>query len=141
MKPNIHYTQFDQTINPVFPYQVIDVGLTDAGCNTCQKLVTDAVLKTGHSLGEHLRFASSLVAYDFISFNANQRRHIAQFAQFPRHRVSDEMTIRENLKISVRVMRENLQQLWMHKGFATKNAKKAVSQLLGFINYPIDRFD
>src|SRR5207253_1888333 len=131
VKPRVHHTHVDQPVEPFFTEQ-IEIGLAKARADTGHDFVLQAVLQPLHRLAEHALAAAALVADDLISFDADQRRDVAELAKLPRDFVGNEMAIREDLEIAIAVIAENLQDFGMHERLAAEDAEERIAHRLRF---------
>ena len=140
MKPGVEDAHFDQPIHPALAEQ-IKIGPTEAGANTGEQLVLEAVLQPFHGFREDVGSPTALVADDLVALDADQRRDIADPPQLFGDFVGDEVTIGENLEEAIGMVIENLEQFAVHKRLAAENAKHAIAHGLGFVDQPIHRVD
>src|SRR5262249_9057422 len=127
VKPRVMYAHLDQTAQPAFRHQLVDIALAYAGGHAGDQAIAAAVLDSLQALAEDVEPAAALVADDFHAFDADQRRHIPDLAQLARNFIRDELAVREDLKIAVRMGGENIEQLGMKERLTAQDPKVAVA--------------
>jgi hypothetical protein len=80
-----------------------------------------------------------LVANDLGALDADQRCHVAQLSQSFGNFVGDKVSVGEDLKVSVGMSRENVEQFFMQEGFTAEDAKERVSHGFGFVEGSVHR--
>ena len=141
MVPHIEHPQFDQPIDPSLVHEVIQVGFADARADSCDDFVSHTVFNALHCFVEHSCTATALVADNFAALNAHQRCDVPTPAQLCRHMVGDEVPVGEDLEIAIGMSAEDLQDVSVHEGFSTDDAKEVVTLLIGFANNSGQRFE
>jgi hypothetical protein len=132
VEPAVHDPHLYQSIHPSILQQVIDIGFADTGAYTGHHLVVQTILKAFHRLAENIIATTALIADDLGSFDTDQRGHVPQLPQSFCDFVGDEVAVGENLKIGVRVSRQNVEKFFVHEGLATQDTEEGVPHLLGF---------
>src|SRR5258708_36541285 len=84
MKPRVVNSHLDQLTEPVFRNQ-LDIGLADTRRYADNQLVAAAILQTRQGLAVHVQTTAALVADNFVAFNTDQRRNVAQLSPFARN--------------------------------------------------------
>ena len=67
-----------------------------------------AVFKADERTIQHAKLPAALVAHLRGAFDADERRGVTQPAQLTGDLVGDQLSVRENLEITIRVLAENL---------------------------------
>ena len=137
MIPGIVHAAIDERAQPFFGQQVADVGLAEAGGDSSEQFVFDAVIESAQRAREHVLFSTAFVADDLGAFDAHQRRHIAELPQIFCDLFGDQLTIGKDLEEAIWMLREEVEQLRMHEGFTAKNAEEAVAVGLCLIHESI----
>ena len=139
MKPCVENSHFHKPIDPGFGQQMIDVGLGKAGANSRHHIVLQAVLDAGQSLTVNSGPTTSLVTDDFIAFHADEWCDVAQFEQSSSFLVGDELTVRKDLEVAVRMAFQNLKEFRVHERFAAHDSEERIAVLLRFIDQSVHR--
>ena len=92
-------------------------------------------------MAEYTVSATAFVANNLSPFNTDQWRRVAEFLQTFCRFVGDEMSVCEDLEISIGVCFENLKQVVVHKGLAPEQPEERVAHGLCFIEHAIHRVD
>jgi hypothetical protein len=88
---------------------------------------------------QHAGAPAARVAHAASPLDADERSGIAQPAQFTRDRVGDQVPVREDLEVAIRVAREDREQIRMHERLAAQNAEEAVPLALGRADEAVQR--
>ena len=104
-------------------------------------MVVQAILEAFHRLAINAVAASSLVANDLGAFHTDQRCHVAQLAQTFGNFIGDKVPIGEDLKVSIGMSRQNVEQLFVQEGFSAEDAKEGVPHGFGFVEGSIHRLE
>ncbi len=126
----------DQLPQPALRNQ-LDIALADTGRSADNELVAAAILQPGQCPVVHVQLAAALVADNFVAFDADQRRNVAQPAQLARHRIGDQLAVREHLEIAVAMRGEDIEQLRMHERLAAQDTEIAIAVLLCVLHDPV----
>src|SRR3989442_1333771 len=131
MEPHVMDAHLDETPQPRFGHQLVDVALAHAGGDANQQPMAPALLEPRERLVEDVQSAAPLVAHDLGPLDADERRDVAEPPELARHLVGDELTVREDLEVAVWMRSEELQQLGMRERLAPEDAEVTVTVLLG----------
>ena len=99
------------------------------------------MFQPAHGFVENILLPAPGVAGDLAPLDADQGRGIAQAAQAGRHLLRDELAIGEKLKVTVRMRREQVEQLRVHERFAAQNAEKSVPVPFGIGDGAVQRME
>ena len=128
MEPGVEDAHLDEPVEPGFGEQV-HVRLAEAGAHAGEHVGVQAVLQALHRAAEHLRLATALIADDLVSLHADQRRDVAQPVDALGDLRRNEMSVREDLEVAVRVLGQDVEQLRVHERFAPHDAEEGVAHL------------
>ncbi len=86
---------------------------------------------SGERLREHVQPPTPFVADDLGTFDRDERRDVAHFAQPLCDRVRNQLAVREHLEIAVRMIGADVEQFRMQERFTAEDSEEAVAVLLG----------
>src|SRR5690606_7168050 len=81
VKPDVMRAAIDQLAQPLFAAEFVDIRLANAGRDAGEDALAEAVLKSTQRALRDFLFPAPLIADDLASFDADQRRDVAEFAQ------------------------------------------------------------
>ena len=139
VKPTVHHPHRNQSVYPAIIEEIIDVRFADAGADTCHHVIVQAILEAFHCLAINAIATSSLVANDLGALDADQRCHVAQLAQSFGNFIGDKVSVGEDLKVSIGMSRENVEQFLVQERFTAENAKERVPHGFGFVESSVHR--
>ena len=124
--PHVMRADFDQLAQPFLGAEFVNVRLAHARGDAGEDALAQAVLQAAHGAREDFLFSPPLVAHDFAALDAHERRGVADLPQALRDFLGDELAVREDLKVAVRVRREEVEQLRVHERLAAEDAEERV---------------
>lgn len=139
--PSIVYPEVDELVEPRFTEQVIDIRPAKTCGYAGEKLGIETMLQTAQGSIEYILVAATFVAHRARALDTHERCGIAELAQGLRGLLGDELTVRENLKIGVGMLRDQIEQLGMHEGLAAEDAEEAVAVRFGIVDRAIERIE
>src|SRR2546421_1847508 len=98
MVPDVMRAEVDQLLQPFFGEQLVDVRLADAGSNSGEETLLEAVAQATKSFVEDIFFAAALIADHFAAFDANQRRDVADATKLRGDFLGNELAVCEYLE-------------------------------------------
>src|SRR5205823_6484757 len=107
-----------QAIDPRLREQVAEIGLAKARADAREDLVRQAVLDALHRPVPNIGPAAALVADDYVAFDADERRDVAELPHPLGALVGDELAVGEDLKIAIGVLGQHVEQMRMHEWLA-----------------------
>ena len=125
--PHVEDAELDESVDPGFVDQVVEIGFADAGTDSGDDVVVDAVVNAGHRFVEHFLPTAALVADDFATFDADERRNITTLAELSSDLGGNEVAVGENLKIAIGMAAEDFQDVGMHEGFAADDTEEVIT--------------
>src|SRR5260370_38463786 len=82
----------------------------------------DAILNSLHRLAPDAVTAPTLVADDLVPFHADERRHVTQPTNASGSCISDELSVRENLEITVGMIGTHVHEVRWHERLVADDA-------------------
>ena len=135
--PRVHHAEVDEFVEPLFAQQVVEVVLAKAGGHAGEQFVFHAVQNALHALAVNIRLAAALVADQLGALDGNERGDIAHRAHFFRHLIGDELAVGENLKVAILMLRQNIEQPFVHKRLAAEDAEETIARLASLADEPV----
>ena len=127
----------DELLEPLLADQIV-VRFAHARGDPNNQLVLDGRLQSQQRLVVNILRSATLVADQIGPFDADQRRGIARLTQPTRNLVRDQLAIGEDLKVTILVCLDHIEQVRMHERLATENPKIAVPVLLRVGDDPVE---
>ena len=90
-----------------------------------------------HALAVNIRLAAPLVADELGAFDGNERGDIAHLTHFFGNLIGDELPVGENLKITIGMFGQNIEQPLVHERFAAEDAEETITRLACLANEPV----
>jgi hypothetical protein len=134
-------TARNQFIQPRFRQQFVNVGLADAGGDAGKQSRPQRSVEAAHGAVENLLFSAALVAGDFPAFDRDKRSGVSNVCEFTGNLVRNELAICEYLKVTVRMLSQQLHHFRVHERFTAKYAEEAVSMFLRIKDCAIERIE
>ena len=139
MEPCVKHTHINKSIDPFFRKQVFVVRLTKAGADAGHYFIGQAILKPLHRRRIDSLFATTLIADDLRTFDADQRSNVSATSQPLGNFVGYKVAVSENLKVRVRMSFQYFEQLFVHEWLTTEQSEEDIALLLGAIDHAIER--
>ena len=127
--PRVVHAHRDELVEPRFAEQVVEIRLAQAGGDAGEQARVEAVAQTAQGAVEHVLVPAALVAHSAAAFDADERSRVAKLLQSTRGFLRDELAVGENLEVTIRMLREEVEQLRMHERLAAEDAEEAVPVL------------
>ena len=134
MIPSVVHPEIDQLPQPALREEQVDVALADARGDTGHDLFIQAVPETAHGPFVNVLVAPSLIRNRRIPLDADQGGGITNLTEHLRFLRGDELPIGEDLKKAVRMLRQEVEDVRVQKGFTPQDTKEAVSVLPSIID-------
>jgi hypothetical protein len=133
VKPTVHHTHVNQTIDPSVVEQIVDVRFANAGANACHDFVVQAILEALHRFAQNACSTSPLIANELGALHRDQWRYVAKLSQSLRDLVRNEVAVREYLEVRIGMGGEDIEQLFVQEWLASENTEERVPHRLGFV--------
>src|SRR3954465_6422033 len=101
----------------------------------------DAILQPAQCLVENILLSSSIIARDFAPLDAHQWGGIPNLSQTGCNLLSDELAVRKKLEITIRMCRQDIEQLGMHERLPAEQTEKSVPMFFGIRDRSIQRLE
>ena len=136
--PSVVDAPGDKLPQPSFRQQVIDVRLAETGGDAGEEFLIEAISQATQGAGEYVLVSPPQIADAFGPLDANEWGDVAQLTQLPGHLLGNHLAVGEELEITVRMLREKIQQLRMQQRLAAEHTEEAVAMFAGIVDEPVE---
>jgi hypothetical protein len=123
VEPAIHHSHVNEAVDPFLIEHFCEIIGAEAGADTGEEPVIEAIPDAFHSFGEDPGFAPADIAGDFRSFDRYKWGDIAHAAHLSGLLVGDELAISENLEVAIGMPLKQVKQVGVQEGLAAKQAE------------------